>query len=169
MLITSIGDPTIKCYLHNILIDGLVWCGLLWCLYQLFGLSFWRHPFTAEDSLVSKWWNATFLQTSWGNKLTTSWPEGGQRVYFWVNYSFNPVVPGPVCSWRSTVPSYKVQLKHNLTNWLWYWEAHDKQTDVFDQGWNLLIGRFMNSIGPIKNSEFPKSADWLWLSASSID
>ncbi len=24
--------------------------------------SFWRHPFTAEDPLVSKWWNATFLQ-----------------------------------------------------------------------------------------------------------
>ncbi len=37
-------------------------CGLLWCFYQLFGLSFWRHPFTAEDPLVSKWCNATFLQ-----------------------------------------------------------------------------------------------------------
>ncbi len=31
------------------------WCGLLWCFYQLFGLSFWRHPFTAEDPLVNKW------------------------------------------------------------------------------------------------------------------
>ncbi len=31
------------------LTDGLEWCGLLWCFYQLFGLSFWRHPFTAED------------------------------------------------------------------------------------------------------------------------
>ncbi len=43
---------------------GVVWftCGLLWCLYQLFGLSFWRHPFTAEDPLVSKWWNAKFIQ-----------------------------------------------------------------------------------------------------------
>ncbi len=30
----------------------------LWCLYQLFFvLSFWRHPFTAEDPLVSKWYN----------------------------------------------------------------------------------------------------------------
>ncbi len=28
----------------------VVWitCGLLLCFYQLFGLSFWRHPFTAE-------------------------------------------------------------------------------------------------------------------------
>ncbi len=31
-------------------------------LSDVFGLSFWRHPFTAEDSLLSKWCNATFLQ-----------------------------------------------------------------------------------------------------------
>ncbi len=32
-----------------------VLCGLLWCFYKLFGLilSFWRHPFTAGDLLVS--------------------------------------------------------------------------------------------------------------------
>ncbi len=30
---------------------GVVWItwGLLWCFYQQFGLSFWWHPFTAED------------------------------------------------------------------------------------------------------------------------
>ncbi len=55
--------------LHKTLTDGLEWCGLLWCFYQLFGLSFWRHPFTAEDPLLSKWWNATFLQIWWRNKL----------------------------------------------------------------------------------------------------
>ncbi len=29
---------------------GVFWitCGLLWCFYQLFGLSFWRHPFTGS-------------------------------------------------------------------------------------------------------------------------
>ncbi len=47
--------------LHKMLTDGLEWCGL-WCFYQLFGLSFWRHPFTEEDPLVSKWYNAKFLQ-----------------------------------------------------------------------------------------------------------
>ncbi len=45
----------------KMLIDGLEWCGLLWCFYQLFALSFWRHPFTAEEPFVSKWCNATFL------------------------------------------------------------------------------------------------------------
>ncbi len=28
-------------------------CGLLWCFYQQFELSFWRHPFTQQDQLVS--------------------------------------------------------------------------------------------------------------------
>ncbi len=34
----------------------VVWVtwGLLWCFYQLFGLSFWRHPFTAEDPSVKQ-------------------------------------------------------------------------------------------------------------------
>ncbi len=32
---------------------------------QLFGLSFWRHPFTAEHTLVSKWCNNTFLEIWW--------------------------------------------------------------------------------------------------------
>ncbi len=32
-------------------------------------LSFWRHPFTTEDPLVSKWCTATFLQIWWRNKL----------------------------------------------------------------------------------------------------
>ncbi len=50
---------------------GVVWitCGLLWCFYQQFGLSFWRHPFTAEDPLRRHWCNATFLQIWWRNKL----------------------------------------------------------------------------------------------------
>ncbi len=68
-------------WLYKMLTDGLEWCGVdyLWCFYQLFGLSFWRHPFTAEHPLVSKWWNATFLQIWWRNK----------RIYIlddhWVN------------------------------------------------------------------------------------
>ncbi len=50
---------------------GVVWitCGLLWCFYQLFGLSFWRHPFTAEHPLMRHWCSDTFLQIWWRNKL----------------------------------------------------------------------------------------------------
>ncbi len=51
---------------HKMLIDGLEWCEFLvyyWdVFYLLFGLSFWRHPFTAEDPLVSKWCNARILK-----------------------------------------------------------------------------------------------------------
>ncbi len=76
------------------LIDGLEWCGLLVNgFYQLFGLSFWRHPFTAEDPSLSKWCNATFLQIWWRNKLI--YILHGLRLstfsanfHFWVNYSF---------------------------------------------------------------------------------
>ncbi len=45
--------------LHKMLVLFIV------MFYQLFGLSFWRHPFTAEDPLLSKWCNATFLQIFW--------------------------------------------------------------------------------------------------------
>ncbi len=63
--------------LHKTLIGGLLWItrGLLWCFYQLFGRSFWRHPFTAEDPLVSKGCDATFLQICFDEETTssTSW------------------------------------------------------------------------------------------------
>ncbi len=60
--------------------------GLLrhWCsFYQLFGLSFWRHPFTAEDQLVSKWSNAKFLKIISNEKIncSTSWMAWG-----WVHF-----------------------------------------------------------------------------------
>ncbi len=56
---------------------GVMWitCGLLWCFYQLFGLSFWRHPFTTEDPFVSKWCNDTFIRMFFDieTNSTTSW------------------------------------------------------------------------------------------------
>ncbi len=66
-----------------------------------------RHPFTAEDPLVSKWCSATFLQIWWRNKLI--YILDGLRmstflanVHFWVNYSFLSV-------WRSHLNKYKSQ------------------------------------------------------------
>ncbi len=60
---------------------GVMWItwGFLWCFYQLFGLSCWWHPFTAEDPLVSKWCNAKFNQIcsdEWTN-LSIFWMAWG--------------------------------------------------------------------------------------------
>ncbi len=60
-----------------------VTCGLLCYIYQLFGLSFWRHPFTVEDSLVSRGCYAKFLKICSDeetNVLYTAW-----MVWWWVN------------------------------------------------------------------------------------
>ncbi len=77
--------------------------GLLECLYLLFGLSFWRHPFTAEDPLVSKWYKAKFPQicSDEEKNSSTSW-MAWERVNFQqikifrVNYSLNAGRWGPL-------------------------------------------------------------------------
>ncbi len=58
-------------------------CGLLWCIYQLFGLSFWRHPFTAGDPLVSD-----VMLKSVPIKKQTHLHLGYPNFKF-LNYSFN--------------------------------------------------------------------------------
>ncbi len=42
------------------LTEGLEWCGLFGMFYQLFGPSFWRHPFTAEHPLLRHGCNAVY-------------------------------------------------------------------------------------------------------------
>ncbi len=74
----------------------VVWitCELLWCFYQLFGLSFWWHPFTAEDPLVSKWCNPTFLQICSDEETNSTSKALGTfsaNIHFWVNYSFKDI------------------------------------------------------------------------------
>ncbi len=54
----------------------------LWIIvmfYQLFGLSFWRHPFTSEDPLVSK----RFLQICSNEETNsvTSWMVNFQQIF----------------------------------------------------------------------------------------
>ncbi len=89
-------------------LTGVVWiaCGLLWCLYQLFGLSFWWHPFTAEDPLVSKWCNVTFLQILLKKHSSTTWMTwGGSKLsanfYFWMIYSSKSHSPSLDVDWCS--------------------------------------------------------------------
>ncbi len=80
-------------FLHMTLTDGLELCGLLWGFYQLFGLSFWRHPFADvmpnistsvlmnkqtmnnEEANSGKEWLCIFIQTN--AKLPTS----GRAIY----------------------------------------------------------------------------------------
>ncbi len=71
------------------------WSGVDYCDVFI-RLSFWRHPFTAEDLLLRHWCNATFLQIWWRNKLI--YILDGLRLrtvsvkfHFWLNYSFKKV------------------------------------------------------------------------------
>ncbi len=54
LLITNTIDP----------FTGVITCQLLGCFYQLFGLSFWRHPFTAEEPLMMQWYISPNLVTN---------------------------------------------------------------------------------------------------------
>ncbi len=57
------------------------WTGVVWIIVVFLsaGLSFWRHPFTAEHPPVSKWCNATFLQICSDEETnsSTSWMVWG--------------------------------------------------------------------------------------------
>ncbi len=84
-----ICSQTCSFSLHNTLIDGPEWCELLVDYCELFGFSFWRHPFTAEDPLASKLYNAKILKicSDEETNLYTSWLVWW-LINFWVNYSF---------------------------------------------------------------------------------
>ncbi len=77
----------------------LIDCGLSWCFYQLFELSFWRHPFTLH---MIHWWASDVMlnfSKSVSNKESNSstfWMAWGwvNWVYFqfWLNFSFQGVI-----------------------------------------------------------------------------
>ncbi len=83
---------------HNRFVEMLhyitSWPSLLWCFYfkKLFGFSFWRHPFAAEDTLLRAWCNATFLQVCSDEETNSSWMAWGwaniQQMFVFVSYSF---------------------------------------------------------------------------------
>ncbi len=91
--------------------DGLELCGLL-CFYQLFGFSFWRHPFTAEDPLVS---DVLFLQSVPMMKQTLRhflalWHFDGLRIStFSVKYS----IFGFIFRWSITL-TYFIWLENQF-------------------------------------------------------
>ncbi len=85
-----------RCQLMDWII--MVWI-TLWIIVmfsQLFGLSYWRHPFTAKDLFVSKWRNVKFLQICFWLKDKLLSILDGLRVnkllanfHFWVNIPLN--------------------------------------------------------------------------------
>ncbi len=121
-----------------ILTNQVMWisCGFL-CFYQLFGLSFWQHPFTTEDPLVSKWCNATFPQIC-SDKQTnssTSWMAWGWvHFHFCVNYSFK----GPL--WLLTAKDPVVTSDHVNVPLVEY--AHASTIDMLFMHWNLHSGHY---------------------------
>ncbi len=67
-------------------------------MHQLFGLSFWRHPFTAESANLFRWRNK-LIRFGWREGVSTC----SAIFHFWVNYSFN------YQDWKS------------LKQFEWYW------------------------------------------------
>ncbi len=107
------------------LIDGLESCRLFWYFYQLFGLLFWWHPFTAEDPLMSKWCNTTFLQICSDEETNSStlWMVWGwvhfQQIFIFVwnifLYMHVKKIQGYyLCSYHFTVP-----MKGHIVQYLW--------------------------------------------------
>ncbi len=108
-----------------------------YCDYELFGLSFWWHPFTAADTLVSKWCNAKFLQicsdeetnssTSW---MAWGWVNFKHISIFWVNNSFKRGMKShiklitaklqPTCGKASSSSLVRAMLGRGR-EWLWLW------------------------------------------------
>ncbi len=65
MIFWPVATVKMCCFLlHKMLMDwshvDYFWIMFYYCFYQLFGLSFWWHPLTAEDLLVSIWYNVKF-------------------------------------------------------------------------------------------------------------
>ncbi len=59
----------------------------------LFELSFWRHPFTTDDPLVSKWYNVTFSKSIPKKKKKNEFISWMPNSHFCVNFTFNATLP----------------------------------------------------------------------------
>ncbi len=93
------------------LTDGLQWCGLLWCFYQLFGLSFWRSLIDPIQWMGAKWCNAKFLQIcfNYETHLHLGWAQCESvfstfaflaEVFFWLWTVMKMI---NVCNWTGGI------------------------------------------------------------------
>ncbi len=98
----------------------------LWFFYQLFALSFWWHPFTAEDPLVSKWCNATFLKIFSDEETNSVKPEDTAYRCKATNHSF----------------CFYVQFKDRLIRNIWYYNnrlAQETAVWIFCSAWEHVV------------------------------
>ncbi len=114
-------------------LHGLECCGLFWCFYQLFRLSFWRHPFTAEHPLLRHWCNA--FSKSDGERKDELRPSNSERemdfklhfVSLWrkkhviKKVIFCALLGHP--SMMETEVSHTAEIVH-LTCCRWLWSQH---------------------------------------------
>ncbi len=81
--------------LYKMLSDDWSRMDYLWIIViflSAVGLSFWRHPFTAEHPLESKWCLAKFLQICFDKETNTSW-MAWRRVHFQQFFIFGWTIP----------------------------------------------------------------------------
>ncbi len=97
ILIVDLFLTNMQLFFNKMLIDGLDSCELLVDYCDVFisclNSNFWRHPFTAEYPMVSKWFEEVNFSKSISNKETnssTSWMAlRWVHFLFELNYSFN--------------------------------------------------------------------------------
>ncbi len=134
-------------------------CGLLWCFYQLFGLWFWRHPFTAEDPLLRQWCNATFLQIC--SDEETSWMVWGciTWMYNWVftesvppefiSTAFTENKPWPLCTrWPSSRNACWAEERRASPTGRWRWAAPASPWKPRSCGWGWWPGNRPSQSAP---------------------
>ncbi len=110
----------------NVNWTGVVWitCRVLWDFYQLFGPSFWWHPFTAKDPLVSKWYNfSKSVLTKKQTHLHLGWPERKVNLHFWVNYFFKYITFSQVATYSLATKVQIFQCNQSF-NWIQKFSKH---------------------------------------------
>ncbi len=94
---------------------GVMWitCGLLWCFYQPFELSFRRHPFTVEQC------------------FPTLFLEAHQQCSFWMSPLYDQYISGPGVSTNELMSWFRCV-------WLGKVEKYVVLVCLQEQGWETL-------------------------------
>ncbi len=100
------------------------WTGVMWITCG-FVLLFWRHPFTAEDPLVSKWCTVMLTFSSKTNSSTSwiAWRWVHFKIIFFLGWDIS--LRKSMCGWFN-----KYLKKNQMTN---MWNIYETITECFGQ------------------------------------